>query len=57
MSEIGQLRRELHDLKNQQDRDQAVIEQLRRIVDDGVPDLPMEGPQPAVAAPTPSWRS
>jgi len=51
LKEIGKMRQELRELKIQRDRDQAVIEELRRIVEDGLPDLPMEGPQPAVAAP------
>ena len=51
LKEIGKMRQELRQLKIQRDRDQAMIEELRRIVEDGLPDLPMEGPQPAVAAP------
>jgi len=52
LKEITKMRRELRELKIQRDRDQRVIEELRRIVENGVPaDLPSM-PQPAVAAPS-----
>ena len=52
LKEITKMRRELRDLKIQRDRDQRVIEELRRIVENGIPaDLPSM-PQPAVAAPS-----
>ena len=40
------MRRELRELKIQRDRDQRVIEDLRRIVEHGVPVQPLEAPRP-----------
>ncbi len=51
LKEIVKMRQELRELKIQRDRDQRVIDELRRIVENGLPDLPMDGPQPATAAP------
>ena len=50
LKEIVKMRQELRELKIQRDRDQRVIDELRRIVENGLPDLPMDGPQPATAA-------
>jgi hypothetical protein len=50
LREIVKMRQELRELKIQRDRDQVVIEELRRIVEHGIPDLPVEGPQPATAS-------
>jgi hypothetical protein len=52
LKEITQMRRELRELKIQRDRDQRTIEDLRRIVDNGLPGQPMEMPRPAVARST-----
>jgi cell division FtsZ-interacting protein ZapD len=52
LKELNKMRRELRELKIQRDRDQRVIEELRQIVENGIPaDLPAT-PQPAVAAPS-----
>ena len=51
LKEIVKMRQELRELKIQRDRDHCVIDELRRIVENGLPDLPMDGPQPATAAP------
>jgi len=52
LKEISKMRRELRELKIQRDRDQRVIEDLRRIVENGIPDDLPSMPQPAVAAPS-----
>jgi len=53
LKEIGSMRRELRELKIQRDRDQRVIEDLRRIVEHGVPAQPLEGPRPTASPATP----
>lgn len=49
LKEISSMRRELRELKIQRDQDQRVIDDLRRIVENGVPALPGVVPEPATA--------
>jgi hypothetical protein len=49
LKEIGNMRRELRELKIQRERDQRVIEELRRIVENSIPTPPLEAPRPNVA--------
>ena len=51
LKEMNQMRRDLRELKIQRDRDQRVIEELRQIVENSIPELPVEGPHPSVALP------
>jgi hypothetical protein len=51
LKEINIMRREIRELKIQRDRDQRTIEDLRRIVEQGIPAVATEGPLPAVARP------
>lgn len=50
LKELGSMRRELRELKIQRERDQRVIEDLRRIVEDGVIPQTQEGPRPTASA-------
>lgn len=51
LKEMNKMRRDLRELKIQRDRDQRVIEELRQIVENSIPELPVEGPHPSVARP------
>ena len=51
LKEMNKMRQDLRELKIQRDRDQRVIEQLRQIVENSIPELPVEGPHPSVALP------
>ena len=52
LKEMNKMRQDLRELKIQRDRDQRVIEELRQIVENSIPDLPVEGPHPSVALPS-----
>ena len=54
LKEMNKMRQDLRELKIQRDRDQRVIEELRQIVENSIPDLPVEGPHPSVALPSES---
>ncbi len=51
LKEMNKMRQDLRELKIQRDRDQRVIEELRQIVENSIPELPVEGPHPSVALP------
>ena len=52
LKEISNMRRELRELKIQRDRDQRVIEDLRRIVEYGIPAQSQDAPRPAASPAT-----
>ena len=49
LKEISNMRRELRELKIQRDRDQRVIEDLRRIVEYGIHAQSQDAPRPAAS--------